>query len=93
MISPKIIIGAKCSERQEKGQSDRCCEVHGCPLSQESQKPSTTAWISNGVYGSIKIGVLQMFQKGAFLELLVSGCCAQIAIFAKLGSCAEAVTR
>ena len=34
----------------------------------ERQKPSTTNWVLNGVFGSVNLGSLFLCQKGAFLE-------------------------
>jgi len=62
------VIGAERGEGSLRALSARCCVFYGCALSQESQKPSTTAWVLNGVCGSIKRGILQPCQKGAFVD-------------------------
>jgi len=43
--------------------------MYGCALSRESQNPSTTGWVLNGFFGSIKRGVLQPYQKGGVVDL------------------------
>jgi hypothetical protein len=46
------------------------------------QKPSTTGWVLNGVFGGANLGVLNVCQKGAFLERKQA--CRNL-IFARLG--------
>jgi hypothetical protein len=43
----------------------RCTNVR---YHESDQKPSTTTWVLNGVFGGVKRDGLSMCQKGAFLE-------------------------
>ena len=47
------------------------------------QKPSTTTWVLNGVYGSVNRGDLGLCQKGAFVERVKWRLCVHIAITAR----------
>ncbi len=63
----QTLVPCAANGRSEPKVSNAALSTNG-RYQERAQKPSTDAWVLNGVFGIVKRGCLGLFQKGGFLE-------------------------